>query len=63
MWAITISDCIDMAQAAHLRARNVDCAQGWLLGRAQPAQELKAFYLQNKQARGTIPLATGRAIA
>ena len=51
------------AQAAYLRARNVDFAQGWLLGKAQPAQEFKSFYLQNKQARGTIPLATGRAIA
>ena len=51
------------AQAAYLRARNVDFAQGWLLGKAQPAQEFKAFYLQNKQARGAVPLATGRAIA
>jgi sensor c-di-GMP phosphodiesterase-like protein len=51
------------AQAAYLRARNVDFAQGWLLGKAQPAEQFKAFYLQNKRSRAVVPLATGRAIA
>lgn len=50
-------------QAAYLRARNVDFAQGWLLGKAQPAQEFKAFYLQSKEPRGAATRTAGRAIA
>jgi len=50
------------SQASYLRAHNVDFAQGWLLGKAQPAEQFKAYYSQNKQARGA-PDATRRAIA
>ena len=51
------------AQADYLRAHNVDFAQGWLLGKAQPAEQFKAFYRQSKQPRGTVPDTTQRAIA
>lgn len=50
------------SQASYLRAHSVDFAQGWLLGKAQPAEQFKAYYHQNKQARGA-PDTTRRAIA
>src|SRR5262249_28166117 len=49
------------AQAAYLRAHNVDFAQGWLLGKPLPAPEFKAFCEQNRQ-RPVGPVTT-RAIA
>lgn len=36
------------AQAAYLRERRVDFAQGWLYARAMPAQEFLAFYQRHK---------------
>jgi sensor c-di-GMP phosphodiesterase-like protein len=51
------------AQAAYLRARNVDFGQGWLLGKAQPAEQFKAFYLQGKQPPRKAPDATPRLTA
>jgi sensor c-di-GMP phosphodiesterase-like protein len=51
------------AQATYLRAHDVEFAQGWLLGKAMPAEQFKTFFQQSKQARGAIPLTTRRAIA
>ena len=51
------------AQASYLRAHNVDFAQGWLLGKAQPAEQFKAYYRENKQPRDAVPDASRRAIA
>jgi sensor c-di-GMP phosphodiesterase-like protein len=52
-------------QAAYLRARNVDFAQGWLLGKPEPAQQFKASYLQRKRSSETAVRdnSTRRAIA
>ena len=47
-------------QAAYLRARNVDFAQGWLLGKPEPAEQFKAAYLHSMRLSGSVSDKTSR---